>query len=169
MIFCTVLHTLQSPQNVGMIVRSHVAFGGDRVVLLGQDQPWKFGKGTQAFSRRLEKTCDFVHLPTEDGFFAWCQQERFTPVALEIGTPPTFLDDFVFPERVALVAGRESSGLPASFVQRCSHVVTVPQFGPVASLNVAVACSIAMYEMRRGSGSGAEITGHGYAVRPSRL
>jgi 23S rRNA (guanosine2251-2'-O)-methyltransferase len=53
--FCTVLHTLQSPQNVGMIVRSHVALGGDRVVLLGHEQPSKFGKSRQAFSRRLEQ------------------------------------------------------------------------------------------------------------------
>src|SRR5206468_1510751 len=108
--FCTVLHTLQSPQNVGMLVRAHVAFGGDRLVLLGHEQPWKFGKSTQAFSRRLEQLCAFVHLPTEDAFFDWCEAEQLTVVALEIGVPPRYLDEFAFPERVALVVGRESSG-----------------------------------------------------------
>src|SRR5678816_1970618 len=137
LMFCTVLHTLQSPQNVGMIVRSHVAFGGDRIVMLGNEQPWKFGKATQAFSRRLEKLCEFVHLPSDDQFFEWCEQERLTVVALEISSPPTYLGEFVFPERVALVVGRESTGLPADFLARCTHVVTVPQFGAVGSLNVA--------------------------------
>ncbi|MDH5764240.1 MAG: TrmH family RNA methyltransferase [Nitrospinota bacterium] len=34
--FLTVLHQLKSPENVGMIVRSHVAFGGDKVILSGK-------------------------------------------------------------------------------------------------------------------------------------
>lgn len=161
--FCTVLHTLQSPQNVGMLVRTHVALGGERIVLLGHEQPWKFGKGTQAFSRRIEALCEFVHLRTDDEFFAWCEAERLAPVALEIGTPPRYLDEFGFPARVALVVGRESSGLPGPFLARCAHVVTVPQFGPVGSLNVAVAGALAMYEMVRGRRPVAEITEHSYA------
>jgi tRNA G18 (ribose-2'-O)-methylase SpoU len=160
--FCTVLHTLQSPQNVGMIVRSHVALGGDRVIVLGHEQPWRFGKGTRAFSRRLEALCEFVHLRTDDEFFAWCTREGLAPVALEIQAPPHYLDEFAFPERVALVVGRESSGLAPGFLARCAHVVTVPQFGPVGSLNVAVAASVAMYELQRGRRPVAAITGHAY-------
>ena len=166
--FCTVLHTLQSPQNVGMIVRSHVALGGDRVVLLGHDQPWRFGKGTQAFSRRLEALCEFIQLRTDDEFFAWSAAEGLAPVALEIQAPPTYLDAFTFPERMALVVGREAGGLAPRFLARCAHVVTVPQFGPVGSLNVAVAASVAMYEVQRGRRPVADITGHGYAAgRPA--
>jgi 23S rRNA (guanosine2251-2'-O)-methyltransferase len=148
--FCTVLHTLQSPQNVGMIVRSHVAFGGDRIVMVGYEQPWRFGKRTQAFSRKLERLCEFVHIPIDDEFFAWCERESFVPVALEIASPPQYLDEFRFPPRVALVVGSESSGLARSFLARCAHVVTVPQFGAVGCLNVAVACSMAIYELNRG-------------------
>lgn len=172
--FCTVLHTLQSPQNVGMIVRSHVALGGDRIVLLGHEQPWQFGKQTQAFSRRLEKLCEFIQLPGEDEFFGWCERERLVTVGLEIKSPPQYLDEFVFPERVALVVGRESSGLPAPFLARCMHVVTIPQFGPAGSLNVAVASSLAMYEMVRGRRPVAIIEDHSYAdgripeARPAR-
>jgi tRNA G18 (ribose-2'-O)-methylase SpoU len=161
--FCTVLHTLQSPQNVGMVVRSHVALGGDRIVLLGHEQPWKFGKSTQAFSRRLEQLVEFVHLRTEDEFFGWCEREQFVSVALEINSPPRYLDEFQFPDRVALVVGSESSGLPAAFLGRCAHVVTVPQYGPAGSLNVAVTASVAMYEMARGRRPVAPIVNHGYA------
>jgi len=161
--FCTVLHSLQSPQNVGMIVRSHAALGGDRIVLLGHEQPWRFGKGTQAFSRRLEKLVEFVHLRTEDEFFAWCEREHLVTVALEVSAPPRLLDEFAFPARVALVVGRESSGVPAGFLERCAHVLTVPQYGPVGSLNVSVAASLAMYEMMRGRRPVAPIAGHSYA------
>ncbi|HEY8360407.1 MAG TPA: RNA methyltransferase [Ramlibacter sp.] len=162
--FCTVLYNLQSPQNVGMIVRSHVAFGGDCVVLLGNEQPWRFGKGTQAFSRKLEKLCEFVHLADEDVFFSWCEKRRYEPVALEIAAPPRYVHEVHFPERLALVAGAEGPGLPSAFLDRCKHVVTIPQFGSAESLNVAVACSIAMYEVRRGATTTRKIEGSAYAV-----
>lgn len=62
--FVTALHQLNSPQNVGMIVRSHVAFGGDKLIFIGQELPWKFKKSTQAFSRQLEKKCEILYLNT---------------------------------------------------------------------------------------------------------
>jgi 23S rRNA (guanosine2251-2'-O)-methyltransferase len=161
--FSTVLHTLQSPQNVGMIVRSHVAFGGDRIVMIGNEQPWRFGKGTQAFSRKLEGRCEFVYLRSEDEFFAWCEAGSWASVALEIASPPRYLDDFAFSARVALVVGNERSGLSSAFLARCTQVVTVPQFGAVGSMNVAVASSIAMYEMNRGRRPVAAVAGSKYA------
>ena len=82
--FLTVLHQLKSPENVGMIVRSHVAFGGDKVIFVGQDLPWRFKKSTQAFSRKLEKRCEILYLKTDDDFFLWCEAKHFSPVAIEI-------------------------------------------------------------------------------------
>jgi len=149
-VFDTVLRTLRSPQNVGMIVRSHAAFGGRRVVMVGYEQPWRFGPGTQAFSRRLESTCEFVNLADDDAFFRWCAAEAVAPVAIEVASPPILLNEFRFPQSVALVVGSEGAGLPAEFLARCAGVVTVPQYGLVGSLNVAVACSLAMYEVCRG-------------------
>ena len=148
--FDTVLRTLRSPQNVGMIVRSHAAFGGRRVVMLGYDRAWRFGPGTQAFSRRLEGTCEFVYLACDDEFFRWCEVEAVAPVAVEVASPPVLLDEFHFPPSSALVVGNEGAGLPVEFLARCAGVATVPQYGPVGSLNVAVACSLAMYEVCRG-------------------
>jgi 23S rRNA (guanosine2251-2'-O)-methyltransferase len=127
--FCTVLYRLKSPQNVGMIIRSHVAFGGERVVFVGHEHPWQFKKGTQSFSRKLQERCDLVSISTDDEFFAWCLAEDLHPVALEIASPPTFLNEFRFPQRTALIVGSEGTGLPASFLQRCAAVVTIPQHG----------------------------------------
>lgn len=157
--FCTVLHTLKSPQNVGMIVRSHLAYEGACVVMVGHDQPWRFGKGTQAFSRKLESRCRIVHLKSDDEFFAWCEAENWTPVALEVAAPPIYLEEFTFPRRTALIVGNEGTGLSREFLDRCRWVVTAPQFGPVGSMNVAVACSIAIYELNRGRLPKREIEG----------
>ncbi|MCK7491742.1 MAG: hypothetical protein MZW92_08710 [Comamonadaceae bacterium] len=146
--FATVLHNLKSPENTGMIVRPHVAFGGERLVIVGPD-PWRFKKRTQAFSRRLERVTPVVHIPDDDAFFRWCEEESFTPVAIEISENPVYLPQFTFPERPAVIVGHEGKGLPEVFMRRCANVVTIPQFGAVACLNAAISCCIALYELNR--------------------
>jgi tRNA G18 (ribose-2'-O)-methylase SpoU len=141
-VFTTVVHNLTSPENTGMILRTHVAFGGERFVMVGPE-PWRFKKRTQAFSRRLEKVCRIVYLPDDDALFDWCRAERFVPVAIEIAEAPVLLPSFRFPERPAIIVGHEGKGLSSEFLQRCAHGVTIPQFGPVGGLNVAVSCRIA--------------------------
>ena len=69
MSFCTVLRGLKSPENTGLIVRAHVAFGGDRVVVVGEPEPWSFQKQARAFSRRLNGVCEVAFLATDDAFF----------------------------------------------------------------------------------------------------
>jgi hypothetical protein len=57
----------------------------------------------------------------------------------------------------------------ADFLARCTHVVTVPQFGAVGSLNVAVASSLAMFEMVRGKRPTVEIVGDSYKTSNAGL
>ncbi|HVT29559.1 MAG TPA: TrmH family RNA methyltransferase [Lacipirellulaceae bacterium] len=164
--FATVVDNLKSPENTGIILRTHVAFGGGSFVMIGPE-PWRFKKRSQSFSRRLEKVSDIVYLPDENSFFEWCRAERFTPVAIEIAKSSALLPSFQFPERPAIVVGHEAGGLSEQFLQRCSHVVTIPQFGPVGCLNAAVSCSIAIYELNRRRPLEREIKGHQFAVSPS--
>jgi len=47
--------------------------------------------------------------------------------------------------------GNEADGLSKKFLSCCNHIVTIPQYGSVGSLNVAISASIAMYELNRGN------------------
>jgi len=116
--FITVLYQLNSPENVGMIVRSHVAFGGGKVIFVGYDLPWKFKKSTQAFSRKLEKLCEILYLKTDDDFFSWCAGNHFSPVAIEIAPHAKPLPEFNFSARPALIFRNEAQGLPPEFSKR---------------------------------------------------
>jgi tRNA G18 (ribose-2'-O)-methylase SpoU len=146
--FWTVVNELKSPENAGMIVRSHVAFGGEEIVIVGSE-PWRVKKRAQSFSRRLERLCRIRYLKDEEAFFEWCGHASIVPVAIEIARPSTLLSEFTFPRRVAVVIGNEGRGLSSGFRGRCAATVTIPQFGPVGSLNAAVAASITMYELTR--------------------
>ncbi|MFT6304083.1 MAG: tRNA G18 (ribose-2'-O)-methylase SpoU [Granulosicoccus sp.] len=148
---CTVLHTLNSPQNVGMIVRSHVAHAGELLVFTGHYLPWRFKKGSQAFSRKLEKQARFVHIPEPDEAIQFLRSEGYSIVAVEIAETAESIRDFKFSNDVALIFGNEAHGLPTEFLDKADSVVTIPQYAAVGSLNVAVSASIAMYELMKQS------------------
>lgn len=147
--FCTILNALKSPQNVGMIVRSHVAYGGSELIMTGLDQPWKFKKGSQAFSRKLENHCKVLHIPDPYEALKWCRENNYATIAVEIRENAFFLDEFSFPGRSAIIVGNEEHGLDTRFLDQCDAVVTIKQIGAIGSLNVAVAASTAMYEFNR--------------------
>jgi hypothetical protein len=100
--FWTAVNELKSPENAGMIVRSHVAFGGQEILIIGSE-PWHFKKRTQGFSRRLERLCRFIYLEDEESFFQWCRGNSVIPIAIEIVEPPTLVPEFDFPNRAAIV------------------------------------------------------------------
>lgn len=147
--FATILRGLKSPINVGSIVRTHVAMGGGPLVMVGYDRPWDFRKGSQAFSRKLESQCEITYLAEDAELFEWCDAGGWASVAVEIRPEATAINGMAWPERVALILGTESVGLSDEFLADCSSVVRIPQFGPVASLNVAIAHGMASYELQR--------------------
>ncbi len=150
-----------------MIVRTHVAFGGGPVVFVGHHQPWRFGKGTQAFSRKLERLCELVHLENDEAFFDWSARQGYAPVAVEIAAGLPLCTGFRFPERAAIAVGNEKVGLPTSFLERCEAAVSIPQFGQVGSLNVAISHAIAVYEANRARSDVTGITGGKFATATS--
>ena len=163
--FWTVVNELKSPENAGMIVRSHVAFGGEEIVVIGKE-PWRFKKRAQSFARRLEQLCNFRYLKDEASFFDWCRDASVVPVAIEIAQPPTVLPDFAFPDRVAIIMGNEGRGLSPAFRTQCFATVTIPQFGPVG-LNAAVSATIVMYELTRREPVERQILDAKYIVDPA--
>ena len=161
--FSTVLYNIKSSENTGILVRAHVALGGDKVVIVGPE-PWHLSKRGQAFSRHLERLCEFVHCIDDDAFFSWCASTNITPIAVEIASPTTFLPGYVFPQRTALIVGSEGRGIPVDVLDRCSGVVTIPQYGPAPCLNVAMAGCMAMYELVRNVPVTRRIVGDAYVV-----
>ena len=156
--FNTILYKVLSPKNVGMIVRSHVAFGGDKFVFVGYDKPWDFKKGSQAFSRKLEAECEFLHFENEEDFFNWAKKENLINYAIEINDRSNILQNTDLQTNCNFIVGSEKSGLPIDFIDKCDNIIVIPQFGNVECLNVSISSSIAMYEFRRNEETTLEIT-----------
>lgn len=143
-----VLDRVQSPFNVGAIVRSAAAYRVDHV--------WA-AAGTPALDgAKVGKTalgCErFLTWSVTDQAAAAVAQAReagYTVVGLELTDEAVPLHELRAGPDICLVVGNEDHGLSTATLAACDASAYLPQLGRVGSLNVATAASTAIYELRR--------------------
>jgi tRNA (guanosine-2'-O-)-methyltransferase len=142
------LDNVQTPYNVGSIVRSAAAWRVDHLYLAGATVPpshpksHKTSLGTERFvtwtaHESLAAALDAVK---DDGY-------RLVGIELAEGAVP--LHDVALGPDVCLALGHEDRGLSPLTLAACDAVAFIPQLGRVGSLNVATAAAVAVYEARR--------------------
>jgi TrmH family RNA methyltransferase len=126
------------PGNVGTLLRSADAFDASVALSPGCADP----TGPKA----LRASMGAVFRVRTAGF----DDVRGTRVALvpHGGTPLPELD---LDGQVVFVLGAERGGLPGDVLDRCDAVASIPQGGDAESLNVAMAGTVALYELARRS------------------
>ena len=134
------LHGVQDPGNVGTIIRAAHAFGTG-VALSRSCADLYNPKTVRATTGSIFHTPIAREIETLS-FLAEARAAGFLPVAAmpETGSSPRDLPI----EKLLVVVGTEGSGLPDEVVGTCGYSVTIP--ARAASLNVAVAASILLYE-----------------------
>ena len=144
------LDTVQSPGNLGTIMRSCDAVGCGGVILLNEStdpyEPCAVRASMGAlFAQKFIRA-------TPDAFLAWKQKYGCTLV----GTSPHMGDDYQqvrYPAPVVLFMGSERKGLSGQMQNLCDRMVKIPMVGRSDSLNLAIATSVLLYEVfnqRRG-------------------
>lgn len=66
---------------------------------------------------------------------------------------PEAIYDRMYPERLGIVLGGEGVGIRPLILRECDYLASIPMRGQVASLNVAVAGGVFLYELLRQSRS----------------
>jgi tRNA (guanosine-2'-O-)-methyltransferase len=143
-----ILDNVQSPFNVGAIVRTAAAY---RV-----EQAWLVGTTPELDDAKVRKTalgCDryltWQRRDTIADALAGARAEGFSPVGLELADGAGPLHELAVTGDVCLVIGHEDRGLGPATLDACDAVAYLPMLGKVGSLNVATATAIALYELRR--------------------
>ena len=143
-----VLDHVQSPFNVGAIVRTAAAYRVDHV--------WLSGNTPDLDDAKVRKTalgCDrYLTSSRVDTVMLALDEARaagYSAVALELAEGAQPLHELGAAGDVALVVGNEDRGLAPATLDSCDAVAYVPLLGKVGSLNVATATAIALYELRR--------------------
>lgn len=143
---CVYLHGVKDPGNVGTVLRSARAFGASTVAL-GPECADPYGpKAVRAsmgalFEVPLAKVENLNELPGELIALAPSGEE---PLAGSYSQP------------VTLLAGAEREGLSQEIVGKCDRSVRIPV--EYESLNVAMAVTVALYELQRSAGKTSRMT-----------
>lgn len=139
--FAVLMEHLQGDFNIGTIVRTANAMGAEKMFYTGKKKWDKRGAvGTHNYTM-VEYLNDYWHVQRA------CEDGRYTLVGLEICEERgESLYDFEWPARPMIVVGEEGGGLSYEMWEGCQHIVEIPQYGSVRSMNAATAAGIAMYD-----------------------
>lgn len=143
-----VLDGLGTPTNVGSIARTAASYRVDKVWLAGPTPPFE-SAGAQRTALGTDRYLDTETVETTAAAIAAARAAGYRIVGVELAEGAVPLHELGLPADVCLVIGHEDHGIGKAALEACDDVAFLPQLGKVGSLNVAVAASIAMYEVRR--------------------
>lgn len=142
-----VLDSIEDPHNVGAILRSLDAAGGDGLVRQSRHAARLDGAAAKASAGAVShvKIAEVVNIARA---IETLKDGGVWTVGLA-GDAPRRYDDLDLTVPTAIVLGAEGTGLRRLVRERCDWLVSIPMAGHVQSLNVSVAAGIALFEAVR--------------------
>jgi 23S rRNA (guanosine2251-2'-O)-methyltransferase len=142
-----VLDGIQDPHNLGAALRTADAAGVDAVVVPRHGAAGLTPTVSKVAAGAAERV-PFATVANTGRVLGWLIDYGVTIIGTSDKATDSLYDtDLTGP--LALVMGREHSGLRKNIAERCHHLVSLPMHGAVSSLNVSVATGICLYETLR--------------------
>ncbi|MEX2123165.1 MAG: 23S rRNA (guanosine(2251)-2'-O)-methyltransferase RlmB [Woeseia sp.] len=142
-----ILDGIEDPHNLGATLRSADAAGVDAVVVPKHGAAGLSPTVSKVAAGAAERV-PFATVANIGKVLSWLSEYGVAIIGTSDQASDSLFDtDLARP--LALVMGREHSGLRKSITERCDALVSLPMHGAVASLNVSVAAGICLYEALR--------------------
>jgi 23S rRNA (guanosine2251-2'-O)-methyltransferase len=142
-----VLDQITDPHNVGAILRSAAAFGADAVIMTKRHAPEMAGVVAKAASGGLEHVGVITVANLAHALERLGEDDGYLRVGLDSEAPQT-LASVLLRRPVALVLGGEGKGLRRLTREKCDLIVRLDSPGAIQSLNVSIACAVALAFLR---------------------
>lgn len=142
-----VLDGITDPHNLGAIARSAQGAG-----VFGMILPSKFSApitptAIKASAGALE-TLPVAKVARVSETLKYCKTLGWNVVGTALPATSEYSED-VYVGPTLIVIGSEGEGLHPSVRALCDHVVQIPMYGAVSSLNASVAAAVVMFEARK--------------------
>jgi len=142
------LDGITDPRNLGAIIRSVAAFGGQGVIVPQRRSvgltasAWKTSAGAAARTpvAMAANLTQMIKSFKERGVFV---------LGLDGGGSVSLPDLKLAKEPVLIVVGSEGKGLSRLVTENCDAIVSIPISASTESLNAGIAASVALYEVSR--------------------
>lgn len=142
-----VLDGIQDPHNLGACLRTADAAGVDAVVVPRHGAAG-LGPTVSKVAAGAAEFLPFAAVANIGRVLDWFADYGITRIGTSDHAPQS-LYDLALDGHLALVMGREETGLGKAVAARCDQLASLPMDGRVSSLNVSVAAGICLYETLR--------------------
>jgi tRNA (guanosine-2'-O-)-methyltransferase len=142
------LDSVQTPFNVGAILRTAAAYRVEHLWLAGSSESPRHAK-TQKTALGADRYVPWSEVENVASAADEARAAGFRVVGIELTDDAVPLHELDMRGAVCLALGHEDRGLSAACLAACDAVAYLPMLGKIGSLNVATAAAIAMYEVRR--------------------
>lgn len=140
---------LQSPDNLGSILRVADAAGSNKIILLDSGLDLN-SKKLSKLARSSEKHLTLEQLSLTD--FIQTRQQYRALYALEITDSSKNAFETSIEPCDGIILGHESGGIREELLALCDCAIHLPMFGVNGSMNVSHALAIFLFEWRRQRG-----------------
>ncbi len=141
------LHEIGNPGNLGTILRTVDAVGGDGVLLVGAGTDPYHPSAVKASMGTLFRV-PVVQVDDLAAAQAWCRARGIALITTSDRAPHDHWD-VTYPAPSLLLLGNEGRGLPPEVIAAGDLAVRIPMLGSADSLNLAVAAGVLLYEILR--------------------
>jgi 23S rRNA (guanosine2251-2'-O)-methyltransferase len=155
--FLLMLDNLLDPQNLGAVLRTALCAGVDGVIVPKDHS----APPTPSVSKASAGALEHIHLCRVTNLVQTikvCKNKGLWIIGLQKDAPQSIYSGDLTGS-IALLLGGEQKGLRPLVKKNCDFLFSIPQQGPVDSLNASAAAAIAMYEavrQREGAGTPAD-------------
>ena len=142
-----IAENLQTPENLGSILRLADAAGSKEVCFLTENKLQKLSK-----LKKTARNCEFLvhwHTTTTTNFLNNNIASYPNLIAIELTTKSKNLFQVSLPRDSTFVVGNERFGISSDLLKKCNDAIHVPMYGVNGSMNVTHALAIVLFEWRR--------------------
>ena len=139
---------IRTPENMGSIIRLGANIGTQKIIFISK-------KASEFKTFKINKTASGAAEKTDwkivENFNAAAEliPNDYSLIAIETSVESENIFKTKFPEKVAFVVGNEVKGISHEIMQQISQSLYIPVPGPISSLNVTHALSVALFEWYR--------------------
>jgi 23S rRNA (guanosine2251-2'-O)-methyltransferase len=152
-----ILDGLTDPRNFGALLRTAEAVGV-RHIVIPKDRSVGVTPVVVKASAGAAHHVQIVKVTNLRRAITMIKKHGYWIAALDPQSPESVYDR-KYPSKLAIVIGSEGGGVRPVNLRECDFLAAIPMLGKVASLNVAVAGAVFLYELLRQ----ARYSGHGLA------
>jgi len=137
---------LTNPGNIGQIIRLAHNAGAQKVLFINEKIDFRDSKIKKTAGFSFDQM-DWEFISVEE--FYLLLNKEFRLVILETCNDSTNIFTTILPDKIIILAGNESYGIPPDVIKKSNTKIYIPIPGDCKSMNVSHALSVAAFEWYR--------------------